>query len=254
MDREKNSYDSLAEHYDVLERDGEKITKKINDFLGSVFKKHSVKAVLDVSCGTGAQAIGLVKEGYKVTACDYSEAMLDIARKKAMGLGLSFAKKDMRSSSYGQFDAVIAIFNVVAHVDKEDFKKTLKNVWSNLKNEGIFVFDIISLEGLKSDQSVRRWYIDTMAENKGVKYVRFTKECLDKNNNLLKVSHKTYVQKPSEQLKKLKESWELQLYPMAELKQLVKSAGFEILNIYDENGKDFGNNTAESAYFVLKKS
>jgi 2-polyprenyl-3-methyl-5-hydroxy-6-metoxy-1,4-benzoquinol methylase len=253
MDKEPNSYDFLAEHYDVLERDGEAITNRINDFLDSVFKKHHVKAVLDVACGTGAQAIGLVKKGYQVNACDYSSSMLNLARKKAVGINLCFEEKDMRSSQYGQFDAVIAIFNVVAHVNKEDLKKTLKNIWLNLRKGGLFIFDIINLECIMKGNNSVGWYIDTINEASGIKYVRFTKEELNKSTHLLKVSHKTYVQKPNERMVSKKESWELQLYTEEELMHLIKSAGFEILDIYGENWKEFNHNNSLSAYFVLKK-
>jgi S-adenosylmethionine-dependent methyltransferase len=44
--------------------------------------------VLDIGCGTGAMAVRLAKLGFRVTAMDSSEAMLDIARAEAKGAGV----------------------------------------------------------------------------------------------------------------------------------------------------------------------
>jgi ubiquinone/menaquinone biosynthesis C-methylase UbiE len=45
--------------------------------------------VLDVACGTGRYAIPLAQAGARVTGVDLSEEMLDLARRKAAGSGLS---------------------------------------------------------------------------------------------------------------------------------------------------------------------
>ena len=39
--------------------------------------------VLDAGCGTGKSFLPLLERGFEVTACDQSEAMLDVAASKA---------------------------------------------------------------------------------------------------------------------------------------------------------------------------
>lgn len=51
----------------------------------------------------------------------------------------------MRTTSLGIFDACITMLNAIGHVRKNDFKKTMQNIYNNLKNGGIYVFDIFNL-------------------------------------------------------------------------------------------------------------
>ena len=73
--------------------------------------KESVK-ILDVGTGPGFFAILLAKEGYDVTAVDYTEAMLSQARKNAGGLAdrIHFFRMDAQKLDFpdGTFDAVIS--------------------------------------------------------------------------------------------------------------------------------------------------
>ena len=52
--------------------------EKINNFLNKIFKKNKVKKVLDMTCGTGVQALYLANRRYNVTASDISKEMLKI--------------------------------------------------------------------------------------------------------------------------------------------------------------------------------
>ena len=51
-------------------------------------------------------------------------------------------------SQVGQFDAVITIFNAVGHLTKQDFKKAIQNIYTNLNDRGLYVFDIYNLNYL----------------------------------------------------------------------------------------------------------
>ena len=43
------------------------------------------------------------------------------------------------------------IFNAIGHLTKEDFKKTLQNIRTNLKDNGIYIFDIFNLQAITSE-------------------------------------------------------------------------------------------------------
>ncbi len=125
-------YDESAEVYDIF---NEKKSYLINQTIKNILKKHHVKTVLDLTCGTGSQVLHLAKNGYKVTGSDISEKMLQIAREKALqeNLNVQFIKGDMRTIQAGQFDAAITIFNAVGHLTKSDFENALQNIRNNLK-------------------------------------------------------------------------------------------------------------------------
>ena len=103
-------YDNFAHYYDLFELGGNSETERMNAFLNRIFKERGARSVLDITCGTGAQAVGLAKFGYEVTASDQSKTMLLQARKKGCGLGIRFKQGDMRTIRLGPFDAVISIF------------------------------------------------------------------------------------------------------------------------------------------------
>ena len=128
------NYATLAKYYDALEL-GDGGSDDINKFLDNFFKKNKVKSILDITCGTGAQAIYLHKKGYKITASDFSKDMISIAQKKYKKL--KFHQADMRTANLGNFDAVISIFNAIGHLSKKDFERPDNHVdiFTNCNNQ-----------------------------------------------------------------------------------------------------------------------
>ena len=108
-----------------------------------MLKKYNAENVLDLTCGTGSQALFFTKRGYKITGSDFSPDLLKIARKKAneAKLNLRFIDGDMRAIKVGSFDAAITMFNAVGHLTKFGSEKAMKNISKNLKAGGIYVFE-----------------------------------------------------------------------------------------------------------------
>lgn len=101
------------------------------------------KKVLDVGTGTGRFAIELAKLGSKVIACDLSEKMLEIGRKKAKKdkVNVKFEKGDVENLPYknNMFDVVVGI-RIVMHL--VDYKKGLKEMKRVVKRGGYVIFNI----------------------------------------------------------------------------------------------------------------
>ncbi len=144
-------YKKLPEFFDAHNIGDD--TELKNSVVDKFLKKYGTKTVLDLTCGTGSQVLFLAKKGYEIVGSDFSPELLKIARKKAKEarLDLRFIDGDMRTIKVGKFDAAITMFNAVGHLTKAGFEKAIKNIGSNLKDGGIYVFDIFNLEALTEE-------------------------------------------------------------------------------------------------------
>lgn len=239
------NYATLAEYYDTLELD-DGDSEEINKFLDKFFKKNKVKSVLDITCGTGAQAIYLHKRGYKIIASDFSKEMIAVAQKKYKKL--RFHQADMRTANFGKFDAVISIFNAIGHLSKEDFENAIKNIGKNLNQGGFYIFDIFNLDFMRNGGFISNKFIDSCREKDGIKFVRFNHHKFNAKKGIMKFNQKTYVQKGHNSPKMFKERWDLQIYNSSQLKYLLEKNGFEVVKFLDIDGNKFDKN---KSLFIL---
>jgi S-adenosylmethionine-dependent methyltransferase len=113
--------------------------------------------VLEIGCGTGAITISLAERGYKVTAVDLSEKMIEIAGKrlKERGLGenVVFQVKDARDLSGvgGAFDAVLSMGSLYHLVYREDRILAIREAYSRLRPGGVIFTAFISRYGIWGD-------------------------------------------------------------------------------------------------------
>jgi glycine/sarcosine N-methyltransferase len=103
---------------------------------------------LDCSCGIGTQTLALAKKGYKITASDISGKSIERAKREAeqRQLKIPFFQADMKelSSVFNEtFQAILSIDNALPHfIDENECIKALKEIYSLLSGEGIFLFSI----------------------------------------------------------------------------------------------------------------
>ena len=121
-------YDQLASLYHLIfqnwdesiERQAGQLTSIIHERWGA-----GAKAILDVSCGIGTQALGLARRGFAVTASDLSAGAISRARAEAQrrALQIDFSVCDMRAVHDHHrrvFDVVISGDNSITHLLNDD--------------------------------------------------------------------------------------------------------------------------------------
>lgn len=110
------------------------------------------RTVLDVGCGTGADAMNLAQVGLHVTATDYSEVAIARARVKAAasGVEVDFRQGDMALPfpfADEEFDAVMS--NVALHMfDDPTTRRILGEIQRVLRPSGLFLLLVNSTEDM----------------------------------------------------------------------------------------------------------
>jgi SAM-dependent methyltransferase len=104
--------------------------------------------VLELGAGTARVSVALAKAGHKVTAIEFSQAMLERGLERLQQEGLSekinLQQGDMRTLELAQtFPLIIAPFNTLMHAyTLGDQDATLATVKKHLRSDGVFAFDL----------------------------------------------------------------------------------------------------------------
>jgi len=100
-----NNYDRFVKRDSLLPPALERLIKSVNP-----------QSVLEFGCGTGTIAVGLALNTFDVTAVDFSDDMLKIARRKANAYKtkIKFIKADIAKIDLGRtFDCIICLGNIL---------------------------------------------------------------------------------------------------------------------------------------------
>lgn len=242
-------YQQMPEYFDAHNINEQ--TAATNALIEKLLKEQTVKTVLDMTCGTGSQVFYLAERGYEIIGSDFSPALLNIARTKAKKLSryITFIDGDMRTIKAGKFDAVITIASAVGHLSKKDFEITLQNIRNNLKDNGIYIFDIFNLQAI-TDEVIKNFTMNIENTVNGVTIRNVQHSEIDRKNGLL-ISHDHYrIFKDNCKPEKYTNTntFSLQIYTAAELQEILGKNGFEIIGQYDMQGNDF---VAEKSLNIL---
>jgi SAM-dependent methyltransferase len=130
-----------------------------NDYelwLGSLvpeLERHGIHGdrLLDVACGTGKSFMPLLSRGWRVTACDISPAMVELARQK-VGDAVELSVADMRKLPLlGEFDLVMCLDDAINYLlSGEELEQALQGMRRNLAPDGLLIFDVNTLDTYRS--------------------------------------------------------------------------------------------------------
>ncbi len=120
----------------------EESTEFLHDSYAKTIVAYEPKSVLDIGCGRGGLMKLLHNEGISVKGIDLSGVMVD----EAKAAGLDVEHKDICEVN-GEFDAAVAVFDVLNFMDSEALETFLGCVANVLKPDGLFIADINTLHG-----------------------------------------------------------------------------------------------------------
>lgn len=140
----KNLFNSISINYDKLnDIMSFRLHRKIKlDVINQIQNQFSIShfpfSILDLCTGTGDLAV-ILKEKYpdaKVIGVDFSEKMLDIARKKNPNIEFLEADCSQLPFESESFDLCVISFGLR---NVEDLEKVVKEIYRVLKKDGVFI-------------------------------------------------------------------------------------------------------------------
>ena len=140
----KDIYDQFAFDYDEFGPIEEYLGDEEN-FLNNLFTKNGVKSVLDCACGTGHHLYMLSELGYQVSGSDYSDSMLQVAKKNLAkhNISIPLHQCDFRyleKAFNNCFDAIVCLTTALPHLQTdEDLLKALFSMKNRLNKDGLLV-------------------------------------------------------------------------------------------------------------------
>lgn len=242
-------YSNFAYFYDKLTQNVD--YKKRANYFNEILKNNGIKngLLLDLACGTGNLSIELEKLGYDVIGVDGSNEMLSIAMEKKYDTdsNIMYLCQDMIDLDlYGTIDVAICALDSLNHiVDRDLLQDIIKRVSLFLNHNAIFIFDVnthYKHKYILGDNSFVYDYDDI--------YCVWQNEYL--SNGRVEITLDLF-EKQDDIYKRYQESFCEQAYSFSEFENIVKNAGLQILNIFDEDSFNKPNDKSQRLIYVTKK-
>jgi len=245
------SYTFFADYYDALTDNVS--YDNMADFICKIFQSYgkSGSSVLDVACGTGTLTLLLAERGYDMIGADRSFEMLSTAQQKAFEKEVSVLflnQSAERLDLYGTVEGVVCTLDSLNHItDNNRLLAALKRISLFIEPGGIFIFDVNTVYKHNS----------VLANNVFV-YETDDVMCVWQNNTyfdkaLTEIRLDFFSKADSGFYVRNQECFSERGYTCVEMQDMLRKAGFEILEIYDNYTENKPSDKTERLVYVTKK-
>lgn len=225
------AFTEIAPYYDLLMRDVD--YSQWVKYIEKIFRLYGKKPekIIDLACGTGTPSILLADKGYRITGIDNSPYMLEIAKRKSERReNLKFILGDIRDFFLedSPYDTAICLFDSINNFLKEDeLLQTFKSVKRNLKEDGIFLFDINTIHCL------RFYWGDRSRIKEEGDIISIWRTSFIPNKNISELHITIFVPDRESKYKRIDEIHRERGYPLEAIEYLLKKAGFRKVDFFE---------------------
>lgn len=252
-------FEDYAYYYDVFygEKDYCNEAKEVEQLLRNAKPNLVPKetSIINFGCGTGKHDYELIRRGFTVKGIDLSERMISIAQEKYGKTfpNLSFSTGDFRSyRDQEKHDVVLSMFHVVSYLtSNEDVFAAFTTAHENLKEKGVFLFDLWYGPGVMNEKPEKRIKKVEDAHNL---FIRYANPVLHWNENIVDVNYDVLVlNKENDKASRIQELHQMRYFFKPEIEMLLKQAGFEMIACVDCNTLKTPDEKSWTVYFLAKK-
>lgn len=246
------SYGVFSEFYDALTANVSYDT--VAQVLSSLLTRYgkSRGLLLDLACGTGSVSVRLAKKGYEVIGVDLSPEMLSEAQNKAYSAGqnILFLCQDMtKLDLYGTVDAAVCTLDGLCHLpDEESVFAALQKVSLFMNPGGVFLFDVNSVYKHRAVLGNNTFVYDTDDV-----YCVWQNTLL--SDGVTVQMDLDFFEPTSDEGDYVRQSERFteRAYPRETLENLLKKAGFTVLDVFDGYSGMPAHDTSERLLFAVRK-
>lgn len=222
------------------------------DYLHQILRRfnHKPTTILDLCCGTGRVSVLLAQKGYQVTGVDISPEMIEVARRKPearKGL-VDFHVQDASKLHLGcKFDLVISLFDSLNYItDSSALQLAFLRVYDHLRPGGLFIFDMnteLALAGGLFNQN-------NFGSSSRVLYD--WRSTYDPNTRICRIDMNFLYRKGGAETQTKIVHYQ-RAYDEREIVDMLSTAGFKVLAVYNAYTFRPATKKSDRAFFVAKK-
>ena len=242
-------YTALADIYDIVMNHVN--YKRWANYIDQIAVKFSSgsKWIADIACGTGALCCELANLGYTTSGSDNSLDMIKVAKSK-----FSREKKrslfwimDMKLPGFNEKpDMIVALYDSMNYLmSDKNWHQLLNNVYSSLKKDGLFVFDVSTVSN-----SIRGFHHYIQKETFAAgSYLR--KSEFDERNSI----QKNYFEIRYDLNPQITycESHKQTIHSLDQVIGFIDDCPFELVGYFNNFSFNMGSEQSERVHFVLRK-
>ncbi|MCE9499879.1 MAG: class I SAM-dependent methyltransferase [Leptospira sp.] len=241
-------YTELAEYYFDLEKGGRRFDEEIY-FLDDIFKKHKIKSIIDLGCGTGEHVKALQSRGYEVVGVDSSDKMIGEAKKRFphCRFETGFMQGYQATHNYDSIVSLFGSFNYL--ISDEEVKSCLKLLQQNLKPAGLAILEVWNASPIRRIK--RKPISNVTAVKSGTLNIRRNRGFRLTRSDAATVVEVNYVYNLDK--REVKDKHIMRVFFLNEIKSRLEDHKFEILNIYGNYNMDKFKESGGRILIVAKK-